>query len=117
MTPRQQYLRYSGFKYDTFAQPDAEQEYGFADRDTLQIPPFTDQALAPQPDDIPPVFPRAYYVDPRYSDRREGSVFDELRAAEPRPGLWRTGRGQDHPQVSRRDLRPRLSQRHAGGDL
>ena len=80
MTPRQQYLRYSGFKYDTFAQPDAEQEYGFADRDTLQIPPFTDQALAPRPDDIPPVFPRAYYVDPRYSERREGSVFEELRA-------------------------------------
>lgn len=82
LTPRQRYLRYSGFKYDTFAQPNAEQEYGFSDRDTLQIPPLDDQALVPQPDDIPPVFPRAYYVDPRYSARREGSVFDELRAGD-----------------------------------
>lgn len=80
MTPRRQYLRYSGFKYDTFAQPDAEQEYGFANRDTLQVPPLTDQALAPQPDDYPSVLPRAYYVDPLYSERREGSVFEELRA-------------------------------------
>ena len=56
------------------------QEYGFADRDTLQIPPLTEQDLAPQPDDIPPVFPRAYYVDPLYNNRSEGSVFDELRA-------------------------------------
>ncbi len=80
VTPRQRYLRYSGFKYDTFAQPNAEQEYGFSDRDTLWIPPLDEQALIPQPDDIPLVFPRAYYVDPRYSERREGSVFDELRA-------------------------------------
>lgn len=81
LTPRQEYLRYSGFKYDTFAQPIAEQEYGFSDRDTLQIPPLREEDLTPQPDDIPPVFPRAYYVDPLYSDRREGAVFDTLRAA------------------------------------
>lgn len=80
MTPRRQYLSYTGFKFDTFAQPVAEQEYGFADRDTLQIPPLTEQALTAQPDDYPPVFPRAYYVDPLYSERREGSVFEELRA-------------------------------------
>lgn len=78
LTLRQQYLRYNGFQYDTFAQANAEQEYSFAERDTLQIPPLNEHSLAPQPDDIPLVFPNAYYVDPRYKDRRAGSVFDEL---------------------------------------
>lgn len=81
LTYRQRYLRYCGFQYDAFAQPNAEQEYGFSDTPTLHIPTASDEkALSPHPDDIPPVFPRAYYVDPRYADRRIGSVFDDLRA-------------------------------------
>lgn len=81
LSPRQEFLRYSGFKWDVLAQPTAEQEYGFTDVNTLRIPEQTDTPpLERQTDDIPPVFARAYYVDPQYDDRRRGSVFDELRA-------------------------------------
>lgn len=81
LSPRQEFLNYSGFKWDVLAQPTAEQEYGFSDVNTLRIPeqPHT-PPLEPRTDDIPPVFARAYYVDPQYDDRRKGSVFDELRA-------------------------------------
>jgi hypothetical protein len=78
---RHQFLNYAGFRWDAFAQPVAEQEYGFTDDSVLRVSaPDEAPPLVPQPDDIPDVFARAYYVDPRYDDWRAGSVFDELRA-------------------------------------
>lgn len=82
-SPRQRFLRYSGFVRDPFAQPTAEQEYGFADRDTFHLPPHPtpDAPARPPGDEAHLLFsPLNYYVDPRYADRRDGSVFDELRA-------------------------------------
>lgn len=72
-SPRKQFLRHMGFKWDVFAQPNAEQEYSFAERDDLRV-------LAPQVDDFPRVSPRAYYVDPLYDNTQHGSVFYTLRA-------------------------------------
>ena len=80
-SPRRQFLRDIGFKWDPFAQPTAEQEYSFVDRDTLQVyPAIESPPLSPRPGDIPGVSAGNYYVDPLYNSRREGSVFDELRA-------------------------------------
>lgn len=80
-SPRKQFLRHMGFKWDVFAQPNAEQEYSFAERDDLRVPPPSDsEPLAPQADDFPRVSPRAYYVDPLYANTQPGSVFYTLRA-------------------------------------
>lgn len=72
---REEYLRHCGFKRDPFRLPVAEQEYGFRDRQGKPLPP--QQKLDDAPGSI--FTPRAYYVDPLYKSRREGSVFDQLR--------------------------------------
>lgn len=80
-SPRKQFLRHMGFKWDVFALPNAEQEYSFAERDDLRVlPPIDSEPLAPQADDFPRVSPRAYYVDPLYDNTQYGSVFYTLRA-------------------------------------
>jgi hypothetical protein len=74
---RDAYIKYCGFKRDPFRLPVAEQEYGFYNRDGELLNP--EQKSGDGPKSI--FTPRAYYVDPLYKDRREGSVFDQLRAS------------------------------------
>lgn len=73
---RDNYLKQGGFKRDPFRTPVAEQEYGFYDHQGNPLTADDKSANAPQS-----IFtPRSYYVDPLYKTRREGSVFDQLRA-------------------------------------
>jgi hypothetical protein len=85
--PRKAFLHYVGFSRDPFAQPVAEQEYGFSGEDTFNVQEAAASYHDSKPTSVssnlyPPTAlftPRSFYVDPLFSDRREGSTFDRLR--------------------------------------